>query len=149
MTTIKGVREGDGFKGKSPIVLCTWGDGAHHISVVSYLFDDGTRALYVCAWEDEGHSAAAPILHAFSEAVHILMNVGDVERFQISTREPPSESTDDARCPCPGLIREGVSHFDDAYEECIECGHFVGLHDDTTGECMTSADVEEASHGDL
>lgn len=58
-------------------------------------------------------------------------------------------TTKGVRCPCPGLIREGVRHFDDSYIDCTECSHFAGLHDDITGKCTTSADVEEASHGDL
>lgn len=79
------------FAGKDREVLYSFNrrtDHSHVVQVVRYTFDDGSREEYVEAHEawPDGHSLSCR--HALTEAVHLLLNVGDVERWQISNRSP-------------------------------------------------------------
>lgn len=63
-------------------------EGGHRLAVAVYLFQCGTRRLYVEVSEDEEHAPGAPVrVHEFSTAVHCLQNVGELEVFQIGNRD--------------------------------------------------------------
>ena len=79
------------FAGKNREVLFSFNrrtDHSHVVAIVRYTFDDGSREEYVEVTEvwPDGRSTTAR--HTVTEAVHVLANVGDVERFTIANRSP-------------------------------------------------------------
>lgn len=84
------------FAGKDREVLFSFNrrtDHSHVVAIVRYTFDDGSREEYVEVMEAWPDGRSLTSRHALTEAVHVLINVGDVERWQISNRSPHAEAT--------------------------------------------------------
>lgn len=79
----------DGFRGERRDQIARVEHAGHRIAIAEYVFDDGSRALFVEAVEEhDGVSAAA--VFPLTEAVHLLVNVRDDEFWRIAAaREAP------------------------------------------------------------
>lgn len=80
-----------GFQGERVCVVCeaaTEGDDhCHVVRVVNYRFPDGTLCPYLEVTEP-GRCNRVRIID-LSTAVHALLNLGEMEIFQIGNRETP------------------------------------------------------------
>lgn len=76
------------FAGTDPILLADVSDedGRHQLRILSYLFHDGSRSIYIEV-EETHEGFAGKNLYPLSGAVHILRNVTEAERWALEMRE--------------------------------------------------------------
>jgi hypothetical protein len=61
-------------------------DHEHRVRIVEYEFDDGTITPFVEVSERREGYSGHRLVH-LSDVVHVLLNVGEMELFQIGNRE--------------------------------------------------------------
>lgn len=84
-------RRGATFAGIRGAVLCEASTHGHVLRVVTYSFADGSSAPYVEVSEaHEGRDAGNVRVHALSEVVHLLINIGEDDFWKTATRDAPA-----------------------------------------------------------
>ena len=81
-----------GFTGTRSHVIARAVDGAHHVTLAVYRFDDPGHAPVDVPYVElsESHDGARPgCVMALSALVHLVQNVGEDEVWQIGGRETP------------------------------------------------------------
>ncbi len=104
-----------GFTGTCSHVIARAVDGAHHVTLAVYRFDDPGHAPIDVPYVElsESHDGAQPgRVMALSTLVHLCQNVGDDEVWQIGGRETPGPRATLAAMPSlPTLERLGYAYY--------------------------------------
>lgn len=75
-----------GFEGERREVVAEAEEAGHVLRVVRYVFPCGGKALYVEASESHDGNAGGALL-PLSDVVHLVQNITDRERWEITMRE--------------------------------------------------------------